>query len=347
MFSWQTLPKPIFGLAPMDGITDCVYRTMVWRHGPPDVMFTEFVSAEGLSRKIPALLSDLRFYSPERPMIAQIYGHEPEAFAQCVPIIAELGFDGLDINMGCPSKSVVHHGGGAALIKACSHAQTLIRVCAQALNEWHDKTGKRIPLSVKTRLGYDRNQVKDWIGQLLEFREISNISIHGRTLKQQYSGSADWEAIGEAAQLARGRGITILGNGDLQNLSQALQRIQETGVDGVLFGRATYGVPWFFREKEKFRNVGFSSAGEPSKPEIHPDISLSYRLSTFLEHAHLLSKRKDLRQFVQIRKHAGWYLRGFPGAAELRSKLVRVNDLKEMEKVLEEFVTEQKITGED
>src|SRR5215471_3470937 len=110
-FSWHQIPQPIFGLAPMDGVTDHVFRTIVIRKGPPDLLFTEFVSVEGLSRRIPALFDDLKFEPHERPMIAQIYGYEPEAFRQCVFIVAELGFDGVDINMGCPAKSVVHSGG--------------------------------------------------------------------------------------------------------------------------------------------------------------------------------------------------------------------------------------------
>src|SRR5262249_19180421 len=150
------------------------------------------------------LFNDLKFEPHERPMIAQIYGYEPEAFRQCISIVADLGFDGVDINMGCPAKSVVHSGGGAALIKTCPHAKKIIETCALALDEEFDKTGKRLPLSVKTRLGYDQIIVKDWIGPLLETKRLSNITIHGRTLKQGYSGSANWEAIAEAAELAKG-----------------------------------------------------------------------------------------------------------------------------------------------
>ncbi len=320
----------------MDGITDSVFRTMVYRHGPPDVLFTEFVSAEGLSRKIPALLNDLKYEPHERPMIAQIYGYEPEAFYQCIPILAELGFDGVDINMGCPAKNVVHGGGGAALIKTCPHAKTIIKVCAQGLQEWFEKTGKRIPLSVKTRLGYDRIDVEGWVGQLLECRELSNISIHGRTLKQQYSGFANWEAIARAVELAKGSGINILGNGDLQSFDEAVEKIEWTGVDGVLFGRAIYGKPWFFSEKEKFRNYL-----SPSPLVGEGAITPQYRIRTLLEHAQLLAERKDERQFIQIRKHVGWYLKGFSGASDLRARLVRVNHLEEMKQVISEF---EKIT---
>jgi len=352
-FSWQNLPQPIFGLAPMDGVTDCVFRTVVYRHGPPDVLFTEFVSVEGLSRRIPALLNDLKYEAGERPMIAQIYGYEPEAFRQCVFIVAELGFDGLDINMGCPAKSVVHSGGGAALIKTCPHAQTIIKTCAKALDEYFEQTGKRIPLSVKTRLGYDKAIVKDWIGTLLETGKLSNISLHGRTLKQGYSGSADWDAIAEAVQIAQGSGVTILGNGDLQSFPEAIERVRKTGVNGVLFGRATYGNPWLFREKERYRRHFGTRRGDPCDrpPPEGPTqglplqsreglISLQDRIDTLLEHARLLALRKDPRHFIQIRKHAGWYMKGFPGASELRNQMVRVSSLTELEGILKTHFTE-------
>ena len=350
-FSWQNLPQPIFGLAPMDGVTDHVFRTVVYQKGPPDVLFTEFVSVEGLSRRIPALFNDLKFEPHERPMIAQIYGYELEAFRQSAFIVAELGFDGLDINMGCPAKSVVHSGGGAALIKTCPHAQSIIETCATALNEWYDKTGKRIPLSVKTRLGYDRIIVKDWIGPLLETGRLSNISLHGRTLKQGYSGEADWESIAQAVELAKGSGTTILGNGDLQSFPQALERIRTTGVNGVLFGRASFGNPWLFREKERYRRHFVEAMGDPfDRPHSEGQtqglplltgeapISMQDRIDTLMEHAQLHAQRKDPRHFIQIRKHAGWYMKGFPGAADLRSQLVRVNSVGELESILKNFL---------
>lgn len=323
-FSWQHLPKPIFGLSPMDGVTDHIFRTIVYNHGTPDVMFTEFVSVEGLSRRIPALLNDLKYLPHERPMIAQIYGYELEAFRSSTKIVIELGFDGLDINMGCPAKSVVHSGGGAALIKACPHAKEIIRVCGEELEEHFQKTGKRIPLSVKTRLGYDKALIKDWVGQLLDCKELSNISLHGRTLKQGYSGDADWEAIAQAAELAKGSGKTILGNGDLKDLNDAAEKIKLAQVDGALLGRASYGNPWLFFEKEKVRQ------GEKTEDII----TTQMRFKTLLEHAELLWKNKDPKNFIQIRKHCGWYLKGFSGAAELRQQLVRVNTLEELERIL-------------
>ncbi len=332
-FSWQKLPQPIFGLAPMDGVTDHIFRTVVYRQAPPDVMFTEFVSVEGLSRRIPALFNDLKYLPHERPMIAQIYGYEPEAFKTCVRIVAELGFDGVDINMGCPAKSVVHSGGGAALIQACPHAKSIIKACGETLDEIFQETGKRLPLSVKTRLGYDKALIKDWVGQLLECRELSNISLHGRTLKQGYAGQADWDAIGQAAELAKGSGISILGNGDVKDLTDARQRVERYAVNGVLLGRASYGNPWLFKGKENHRAIPTIAPGEIS-------ISKQERIEALLDHAKLLWENKSPQQFIQIRKHCGWYMKGFNGAAELRAKLVRVSTYPELEQILKDYVAQ-------
>ncbi len=337
MFSWQKLSQPIFGLAPMDGVTDHVFRTIVYRHGPPDIMFTEFVSVEGLSRRIPALFNDLKYENHERPMIAQIYGYEPEAFKVSIKIVAELDFDGVDINMGCPAKSVVHSGGGAALIKECPHAKTIIKTCGQILKEIYEETGKLLPLSVKTRLGYEKNVVKDWIGQLLDCEELSNISIHGRTLKQAYSGEADWEAIAQAVELAKESGKTILGNGDVKDLKDAVERVQKYKVNGVLLGRASYGNPWLFKNKEQFR-VGAPLAAPKIGVRQAEPLQINHLATALLEHAKLLWKTKDPRQFIQIRKHCGWYMKGFDGAAELRTKLVRVSTLNELEEILNEHL---------
>ncbi|MBL7684450.1 MAG: tRNA-dihydrouridine synthase [Deltaproteobacteria bacterium] len=336
-FSWQQLPQPIFGLAPMDGVTDSTFRTILYRYGAPDVLFTEFVSVEGLVRQIPAMFQDLQYEENERPMIAQIYGYEPEAFRKSVQIVAKLGFDGIDINMGCPAKSVVHSGGGAALIKTCPHAQQIIYTCSQALDEYFDQTGKRIPLSVKTRLGYTQNSVKDWIRSLLDTEKLSNISLHGRTLKQGYGGNADWDAIAEAAEITQHTKTLLLGNGDLQSLGEALQKIKQSKVNGVLLGRASYGNPWLFRHKEAYRSFFRENEMKTFEcPRLDPEISIEERSAVLLEHAKLLAKRKAASHFIQIRKHAAWYMKGFEGASELRKQLVEVRSVYEIERVLNE-----------
>lgn len=316
----------------MDGVTDSIFRSIVYECGPPDVHFTEFVSTEAIARNIPATLQDLSYQKNERPIIAQIYGYEIEAYKIACHKIASLGFDGLDINMGCPAKSVVHSGGGAALIKNCSHAQTIIHTCAKELKQIYEESGKQIPLSVKTRLGHDKSVVKDWVKSLADTESLSNISLHGRTLKQAYSGNADWEAIAQAKEAIKDYPITLLGNGDLQNLEDAILKIKSSKVDGALLGRASYGNPWLFKNKDKIKEN--FNLNLPISINQEEEISLKEKIRVLLKQAKLLEERKNPKSFIQIRKHTGWMLKGFEGASELRKKTVLVSSYLELEKLL-------------
>src|SRR5215468_5374335 len=231
MSFWQTLPQPIIGLSPMDGVTDAAFRYMVARHGKPDVQYTEFIHVEEICRGLESAWRQLRFVELERPILAQIYGADPDKFYQAAHVICALGFDGVDINMGCPSKSVSARGCGAALIKTPSLARAIMRAVQAGVQDWvsgHaiDTIGlptnvveqiqkltstaaaparqlrRALPVSVKTRLGYDSVVIEDWVSTLLaEQPEV--IAIHGRTLAQMYRGQADWDAIRRAVRLAR------------------------------------------------------------------------------------------------------------------------------------------------
>src|SRR5574341_502169 len=192
---WALLPRPIIGLSPMDGITDAAFRMIAGRHGRPEVIVTEFTHVEGICRGIPAVLRHLEYHGDERPVVAQVFGSEPDAFYKAAHIVAELGFDGLDINMGCPDKAVAAHGCGAALIRSPERAQAIIRAAQAGVRDWADgraldslglpehtaaavrrmaeaagaveRPRRLIPVSVKTRLGYDRVVVDSWIAALL------------------------------------------------------------------------------------------------------------------------------------------------------------------------------------
>src|SRR5215813_457555 len=281
MSFWQSLTRPILGLAPMDGVTDATFRHTVAMQGKPDVIFTEFTHVHDVCRGPEFLLDSLIYHEAERPIIAQLYGKEPDLFYQAAHAVCELGFDGLDINMGCPSRSVASSGSGAGLIRTPEVAHSIMRAARQGIEDWAagqtlEGAGvkpsrvaaisrmneerqdtcllarHRIPLSVKTRLGYDVVVVDKWIEHLL-MEQPAVISLHGRTLEQMYRGEADWHAIARAANIMRGSGTLLLGNGDVQSLSDGMRRIRETEVDGVLVGRAVLGMPWFFREKEAAR----------------------------------------------------------------------------------------------
>jgi hypothetical protein len=232
MSFWQSLARPIIGMAPMDGVTDATFRHTVAMHGKPDVSFTEFTHVHDVCRGPEFLLDSFIYHEAERPIIAQLYGKEPDLFYQAAHAVCELGFDGLDVNMGCPSRSVASSGSGAGLIRTPDVAQAIVQAARQGIADWASgqtlegaglKPGRvaaicrmneqrqcarplvrrTIPLSVKTRLGYDVVVVDRWIEHLLT-EQPAVISLHGRTLQQMYRGEADWNAIARAAEIVRG-----------------------------------------------------------------------------------------------------------------------------------------------
>ena len=351
---WQKIDKPIIGLSPMDGVTDASFRFITAKHGSPDITFTEFVNVEAAFFAPHTLLRDLTYSEIERPVIAQIYGHTPELFYKVAHLVCELGFDGLDINMGCPAKKVATKGSGAALIRTPELARMIIQSARQGIRDWRDgqtladlgidtvfskengpanrlrggqeMTAERcsIPLSVKTRIGYDDVVVEEWMETLLE-ENLAAITLHGRTLKQGYKGSADWEAIGRAVEIAKNSATLILGNGDLKDMEGVCRRVHETGVDGVLLGRAAQGNPWIFRAKNQAKQSLRSGI------TIHsPSIALEERFRVLLEHSRHFEKYNLIRNFVGMRKHLAWYCCDSPGVAELRARMVRVNHIEEV-----------------
>jgi nifR3 family TIM-barrel protein len=345
MSFWHTLPQPIIGLSPMDGVTDAAFRFIVAQHGRPDVQCTEFVSVEEIRHGTASAWRQLRFVERERPILAQIYGADPDGFYQVTQVLCALGFDGVDINMGCPAKSVSGRGCGAALIQNPPLARAIIRAVQAGVRDWvsghaietiglrprvveqvQRLTGtttlplrqqrRALPVSVKTRLGYDTVVIEDWVSVLLE-EQPEVIAIHGRTLAQRYRGQADWDAIRRAARLVRGTSTLVLGNGDLGTMAEVVHRVRETGVHGVLIGRGALGNPWIFRAKAWARQhlAVLTTASLP------PDVSVGERCRVALEHARYFEGLADGVQFQAMRKHLGWYCRGFPGAADMRARL--------------------------
>lgn len=300
--------KPILGLSPMDGVTDAAFRYMVGKYGRPDVMFTEFVSVDALhfasGERRERLLKTFIFDPTQRPVVAQVFGKTPEFFAEAARIIEQLGFDGIDINMGCPAAKIEEQGSGAGLIRTPELAQEIVRTV---------KGATRLPVSVKTRIGVDQIVAKEWMAALMEVVP-ANISLHGRTLRQMYTGSANWEVIGEAASVVHKLGGHILGNGDVKSREEAIEKCQTYGVDGVLIGRAAEGNPGVFRR-----------TGEPTREQ---------RLAWAVEHAHKHEEIWGLNNFLPVRKHLAWYCHGFPGAVELRMKLMQTTNASEVEEVI-------------
>ncbi|MEZ4656919.1 MAG: tRNA-dihydrouridine synthase [Caldilineaceae bacterium] len=353
---WQTLPRPIMILAPMDGITDQPFRHIQKKYGDPMLIYTEFVSAEAICQGDIRRLRDLLYDESQRPIVAQIYGFTPEHFRQVAILLCELGFDGIDINMGCPAKNIANAGAGAGLIRQPKLAQHIVRATTQGVHDWQYgatvadcpkitpelaaevarrrtevptayQTPRPIPVSVKTRIGFEQPCVEAWIPALLD-AEPAAIGIHGRTLEQGYSGAADWEQIGRAVALAQGSSIPMLGNGDVASLAHAQERVADYGVDGVLIGRAAFGNPFFFR------GVQFDPHENPPNPhaELLPEIAL--------EHARLFEQtfqHEPRYNFHAMRKHLGWYARRISPTKHLRIGLVQTNSPDEVAAVFAEM----------
>lgn len=360
---WHQLPRPLLALSPMDGVTDQPFRHLQKKYGRPLLMYTEFTSAEGLCLSSGRLLRDLLYDESQRPIIAQIFGKRPQFFYQAAIIVCELGFDGVDINMGCPAKTVAQGGSGAGLIRTPELAQAIVRATQQGVHDWlngatayncadlprrvadqirarHQTLPLRyqqrrpIPVSVKTRIGYDKPMVAEWISRLLEVEPVA-IGVHGRTLEQAYSGEASWEQIGKAVETARGATTLILGNGDVQTLTQAQQVIDTYGVDGVLVGRATYGNPFFF---------------DPTRTrptEVEPDPAEAQALAQIMvEHAQLYERTYQHYEkyfFSPMRKHLAWYARRMHAGKRLRIPLLQSNCSADVINILSQqgYLTEQ------
>ena len=367
MSFWSTLSRPIMGLSPMDGVTDATFRRVIAQHGRPDVTFTEFTHVHDVCRGPEFLLNTLIYSELERPVVAQLYGKDPALFYQATHAACELGFDGIDINMGCPSKNVASSGSGAGLIKTPEVAHAIMQATRRAIHDWAngqtlEQVGfkpariaaiqamnvgrqgaapvqrRELPLSVKTRLGYDSVIVEDWVSHLIQEKPVA-ITLHGRTLQQMYRGEADWSAIARAAQLVKGTGILLLGNGDVQSLDEVVSRVRSTQVDGVLVGRAVLGAPWFFHAKEQARAL--AKADAPGACMKDQPIELDARFALMLDHARQFQAICGPGQFHRMRKHLGWYCKGFPHAAALRGQMFRVSSAEDVEAMIARYQANQ------
>ena len=332
------------GLAPVDGVSDAAFRQVADELGAPDVMYTEFVTTEGLYRGRETLLHALDKHSTSTPIIAQFFGPHPHYYEYAFFIAAELGFAGVDVNMGCPDTNIVKKGGGAALLLDLPRAKEIIHALLKSREEW--KNGKRLAdtdlpeqmkakvvsmchperansdvkdlakqkiiISVKTRIGYHESQVNEVIPFLID-AGVERIALHGRTFDARYSGFANWDEIAKAKELTRGTEVTLWGNGDVHSRKHGEELIKKYGVDGVLIARAAFGNPWVFKDCI------------PSFEE---------RKKTMLYHAQLFLRRRPDLDLRPMRKHLSWYCKGNEGSAKLRDKLMKVVDLLDLKTVL-------------
>lgn len=302
---WKNLQKPFFVMAPMADVTDAAFRALVANCGSPDVFWTEFVSADGLyhTREINKIkdeenpiMRDLAKGKSERPIVAQVFSAKPDMVAYAAKLVSQLGFDGVDLNMGCPDRSIERQGCGSAMIKTPEVAREIIRAARGASN---------LPVSVKTRVGYNKESLDEWLTVLLE-ESPAAITLHLRTRKQMSLVPADWELMNKAVAI-RNRvnpGVLLIGNGDIQDLDDARRRAEESGCDGVMLGRAMFGNPWVFSGRKSL------------------DTPPAEKLVALVELARNFEKISPPKNFAILKKHIKAFVTGFAGAAELRAKLM-------------------------
>jgi tRNA-dihydrouridine synthase len=370
---WQS-NESLFVLSPMDGVTDCPFRLITKKYGGNDLLYTEFINVEALFYHPEKIAKQIFFLKDESPLVVQLYGKKPELFYLTVFLMILLGFDGIDLNMGCPASKVVGNGSGAALIGNYDLVTQIINQVKKAISDFKNKkisedlrkflfnffehcpqmlaflsnqntlnnidnrevfsqkmnekevqelikerikelSGKNIPLSFKTRLGFDKVAVKDWMNFLLQFQPRA-IILHGRTAKQAYSGKADWEQIGLAGQIVKKTKTKFFGNGDISSREEGLEKINQYNLDGVFIGRKALGNPFVFNDKKV-------------------DIEKFFQIA--IEHTQLYEKIFGLfnsYSFLRMRKYLASYARSFPEAKKVRSQLVLTNNSSEVAEIL-------------
>jgi len=316
---WRSIEKPFVAIAPMANVTDVAFRSILVKYGKPDVMWNEFVSADGLcdKRGKEKLSPLLRFDKKERPIVAQLFSARPDAIFEASKLIAELGYDGIDINMGCPDKAVVRQGAGAALIKAPKLAREIIVAAKEGAG--------KIPVSVKTRIGYIKNEVETWIPVLAE-SGLDAITIHGRTMKEMSKVDAHWDAIARSSEIIRMFHSKkdcpiIIGNGDVMNRQEAMGIAKKYHVDGVMIGRGIFFNIFAFRKQEK-------------------ELTIYNRISIMLEHLdrfeEMYNHDSELveRKYDHMKKFYKIYIAGFGSAKNLRAKLMETKSTEEARKLI-------------
>lgn len=346
---WKKLKKPFFVLAPMANVTDFVFRQIIAKYGKPDVFWTEFVSADGLcSEGKKRLFLDLKFDKKQKPIVAQIFSSKPEKIFQAAKLIQDLGFDGVDINMGCPDRAIEKQGAGAALMKNPTLAQEIIIAAKEG--------ARKLPVSIKTRIGYSQDVLEEWLGHLIKVQP-STITVHARTRKQMSKVPADWSAVKRAVDFIKKNCPVktrpfVIGNGDALSLDDAKAKAKQSGADGVMLGRAIFGNPWLFGGLAKKRpNLrGAHDEAVYNKDEIATSLCSSQIrpvreiLSVMLEHTKLYDKiYKGVKNFDNMKKHYKAYINNFEGARELRSKLMQTKNASEVEAVIKKWNLESRI----
>lgn len=363
---WQKLKathraegKPFFVLAPMADVTDMAFRQIIIECGRPDVFYTEFVSVAGLCylmRSNPAdakamagkakLLPHLKFKENERPIVAQVFGSNPAQFYEVAKLVCELGFDGIDINMGCPDKKIMKQGAGISL---CKRPELALEIIAET-RRGVESAGRQIPVSVKTRLGLDEIDMS-WIKKIIDVKPDA-LLVHLRTMKEMSKGLAHWELAKEIADMAHERDVPIIGNGDVVSYSDGLEKAKQSGMDGIMVGRGIFHNPWFFNPHT--HSTEFPSGEASSRvsvgvnPEVHTPQErinlLKSHIKNFVELwgpstgslDSVRDKSGQAKNFDVMKRFIKVYINDFEGAKGLRDTLMKMKTAPE---VLEHLLT--------
>lgn len=316
---WQKLPRPFTVLAPLDGVTDVVFRQMVTEMGKPDVLFTEFTMTDGfVSSGRERIMERLLLEEGQKPVVAQIWGANPEHFYQTAKALEGLGFSGIDINMGCPDRTVIRGGACSALIKNPSLAAEIIQAVKEGAGN--------LPVSVKTRIGFDQMQISEWIKFLLE-QKLAALTVHLRTVRELSKVPAHWEYMPEIKQLRDtiAPQTILIGNGDILSLKEIHEKYKQYGIEGFMVGRGIFANPWMFNKEIEFENV-----------------TVMERVRLFLRHIDLYEKRwGSKKNFANLKKFAKTYLSNFPDVSSFREQLMLAKSMKELKATLEEYTYEK------
>lgn len=308
-------PRPVV-LAPMEDVTDLTFRYICKGFGA-DMMYTEFISSDGLIRDAAKTLAKMRIFDYERPIGIQIYGHIPEAMVEAAVRAQEAGPDFIDINFGCPVNKIARRGAGSGMMRFPDKMVEITRSVVDAV---------KLPVTVKTRLGWDDDsKIIVELAERLQDAGIEALTIHGRTRAQMYKGQADWTLIGKVKANPRMR-IPIIGNGDITTPQQAKDAFDRYGVDAVMIGRASFGHPWIFREVKHFLETG----------ELLEPMSVSERVDLAKRHlAKSLEFKGEKVGILEMRRHLSCYFKGLDNFKETRLKLVTSTDPQELFSLLD------------
>jgi len=319
------LPRPLFIQAPMEDVTDSVFRQMLLHTAPPDIFFTEFTNVDGVfSDGASNVIHRLVHTDQEKPLIAQIWGHKPENYYNGAKYAQKNGFAGIDINMGCPQKDVIKKGLCAALIENHDQARKVIEATIAGASEGDNP----IPVSVKTRIGLKKNTLAVWLPFLLSF-DLAALTLHGRTAAEMSKVPAHWDVIAEAVRIrdSLGSKTLIIGNGDVKNRTDGLEKIAQTGVDGVMIGRGM------------LENI-YAFDADPSKNDR---LSVGQKIKLLLKHLELFEETWSQPDAFQkreytLKKYYKIYIKSFDGASELREVLMNATSLKETQEILKKYL---------